>query len=316
MTFLLALTGSFVPYQRPTRSTSSAWERALLGDVADLPREPLMVGQRHVLGRQDHDRDIGGRGVGAQPLDHVEAVQSGISRSTTMTAGRARRTSSSPSSPPAAPTRSSPPGRAPPRGDPAPPGHRRSPRACGGRARYDAPGQRVEQLVAVDRLDEVFGGAQREPGALFVDHRDDDHRDPDVAGSPLSWAALPAVQPRQQDSRITAAGPRLRASARPSLPSRATTTRIPLRDRRAGARPTIVVLHDEHAARWRPALPTWATGRRRGTPGERDGEGERASGAGLALHPQATAVEIDDALRQRESEAGALVLVRAVLPPR
>ena len=83
-----------------------------------------------------------------------------------------------------------------------------------------------------------------------------------------------------------------------------------------------VVLHDQDAA-LPPSVAATGSPARGPVVGavrpraQRDRERERAADAGLALHPQAAAVEVDDPLRQREAEARCPPCsVRAARPPR
>ena len=67
--------------------------------------QAVAVGARHLLGRQHDDRDVGGRRVGAQPLDDREPVDVGHQQvEQDDAAGRSWRTSRTPSSPLAART--------------------------------------------------------------------------------------------------------------------------------------------------------------------------------------------------------------------
>ena len=183
--------------------------------------------------------------VGAQALDDLEAVDVRASagraaRRRPLARGRAR----TPSSPPVARSTDQPSGastastRSRSRGSSSiattvrpSPGWR------------DAARQRAEQRVAVDRLDEVLGGAEREARAALVEHRHDHDRERRTSRGRASAArAAPSRRAAAAGRRgSTAAGREPRAPARGPRRRRARpTTRVAgaLEDRRAAGRPS------------------------------------------------------------------------------
>ena len=176
------------------------------------------------------------------------------------------------------------------------------------RAGGDVALQRGEEALAVDRLDEVLGGAEREPAPALVDHRDDHDREARGGGIGLEAREhVPAVEPRQahvEDHRDGLDAPHeLEAVDAVARDHDGVPGALEVQGQQV--RRAAVVLDDDDGpgGRVRP--------RRRRPP--RAGATWRGSAnanvlpsPGVARHPDPPPVELDDLARQREAEAGAL----------
>src|SRR5215467_1591279 len=110
-----------------------------------------------------------------------------------------------------------------------------------------------EQLLLTDRLDEVFGGAQREAAATLIEHRHHYHRYPRRPRVCLELGEnLPAVDSRQKDVEDNARGAqpahRIQALFAVSGADDADTRRLEIGPQQIEGPP--VVFHDNDGGSW------------------------------------------------------------------
>ena len=305
------------PRGRRGRRARPAANVALLRQVADLAGEPLVVGARHVLRRQHDDRDVADERVGAQLLDDREAVDVGHQQ-----VEHARR-------PAARAARLARPPRRPLARSTAP--------ALGREHRLEEV--QIDRVV-VDRhqrarlapaatTQRASASSRRARSTGLTRYSAAPSANPAPCSSIIETITtgivrrrgialelreqLPAVQPRQQDVEDHRRRARAAAPARAPRRRRGRSTRRSRRPRgrRAAGRPSAGRPPRPGRCPCRRPRGDRLAGSRAGrralrTRARRDRERERAADAGLALHPQPPAVQLDDPLRQREAEPGAL----------